>query len=839
VGRFQPAQANKRCCFGRDGLLQTAIATGALSLLTFGLPGRAMLQGYLVSVWPDSAFAGIISGLTWAALAVPHVVIILVTHGRPGRRSITAVATACLLAWGYALTYSLVSHILPTPDGQYPVTWVHVSRAVLGLLAALVYSAAGSRFAQSLTSTRTRSFVAWAGLLRPRHEVLLLAAGVGALLALPWPIVGALGDSVVSAVVALESVVWSLVQGVVFWGVIFNLLTATLTRTWVAAMTTLLLYSAAVTGSPARELLSFAVEGLWLAPLGVLFAELRARDRGVWSVVVLGAAVHGARALFVDPRDAIQLGIPEPLHIVGQVVCSASAALIGAVLWVSRRLLAEAHRQRGRGGIALVLACVFAVVCCGVWGLSYVTLGEPGFADDGFLIVFDGQVDLDSVRAKTGRLERLEAAYQGLVTAAESAQTEVRAELDRLRIPYRRYYIINMIRVDGHWWLMQRFQEWPGVSGVVWNPNVREYRWRIPFPYGGGESSGAEVQDNLDAIHADKAWRLGAHGDGIVVAGQDTGYEWNHPALLDQYRGWDGDCPEHDYNWHDAWDDTVEPFDDDGHGTHTMGIVVGDDGKGNRVGVAPAATWIGCRNMRRGIGNPGSYAECLEYFLAPYPHGGDPFTEGDVARAPHVVTNSWGCPEWEGCSQDTLEGAVQALRAAGIIMVVGAGNDGPACGTAATPPAGYDAAFSVGATDNEAVIVDYSSRGPVGDQIKPDVTAPGAYVRSSVPGGRYGFAGGTSMATPHVAGLVALVWSAQPGLVGEVEATEQLVCQTARPMPVDGLCSSAPTAESNWGVYSPGEVCACGGATGVPNNVYGCGFVDAREAVVAAIEGRW
>jgi serine protease AprX len=372
---------------------------------------------------------------------------------------------------------------------------------------------------------------------------------------------------------------------------------------------------------------------------------------------------------------------------------------------------------------------------------------------------------------------------------------------------------------------------------VLLNPNVREYPRRIPLPYGGDSTPVQGVQPNLAAVHADGAWDLGVFGQGIIVAGQDTGYDWTHPALKPHYRGWDGQRADHDTNWHDAWDDGAVAFDDDSHGTHTMGTVLGDDGAGNRTGVAPGAQWIGCRNMRRGFGNPGAYAECTEFFLAPYPHGGDPFSDGDVRLAPHVINNSWGCPDFEGCSPGTLAPAVEALRAAGIMVVVSVGNDGPACETAVAPPANYDAAFSVGAADNGRQIVGFSSRGPVGDLIKPDVVAPGDYVRSSVPNGGYGYAGGTSMAGPHVAGLVALLWSADPGLIGDIDATERLICQTAVPRSVENLCTvedDVPVGPFAALVYE--STCACGGVTGVPNNVYGCGFIDAVAAVRAALE---
>jgi len=169
-------------------------------------------------------------------------------------------------------------------------------------------------------------------------------------------------------------------------------------------------------------------------------------------------------------------------------------------------------------------------------------------------------------------------------------------------------------------------------------------------------------------------------------------------------------------------------------------------------------------------------------------------------------------------------------------MVVSAGNDGPACSTATAPPANYDAVFSVGATNNAGQIVGFSSRGPVDGLVKPDVSAPGELVRSSVPGGGYGYAGGTSMAGPHVAGVVALVWSANPALAGDVEGTEQLICRTAAPRPVDAACTLQDQVPAGaFAALLSNPICACGGVAGVPNNVYGCGFVDAEAAVRAAL----
>jgi Subtilisin-like serine proteases len=166
---------------------------------------------------------------------------------------------------------------------------------------------------------------------------------------------------------------------------------------------------------------------------------------------------------------------------------------------------------------------------------------------------------------------------------------------------------------------------------------------------------------------------------------------WTHNALKPHYRGWDGSVADHDYNWHDSihnsvsnpcGNDSTFPCDDFFHGSHTTGTAIGDDGMGNQIGMAPGAKWIGCRNMDVGNGTPARYIECMQWFLAPTRiGGGDP----DPTKAPDITINSWGCPASEGCSFDTLQAAVEAQRAAGIQMVVAAGNSGSACSTVTDP----------------------------------------------------------------------------------------------------------------------------------------------------------
>ena len=244
-----------------------------------------------------------------------------------------------------------------------------------------------------------------------------------------------------------------------------------------------------------------------------------------------------------------------------------------------------------------------------------------------------------------------------------------------------------------------------------------------------------------------------------------------------------------------------------------MGTMVGDDGGSNQIGVAPGAKWIGCRNMDQGNGTPITYSECYQWFVAPTDLAGN---NPDPSKAPDVINNSWGCPVSEGCvDPNVLLTVVDNLRAAGIVTVHSAGNSGPGCNSVTDPAAIYASSFSVGATDNNDNIASFSSRGPVtvdgSNRLKPNVSAPGVNVRSSFPGTGYGSLSGTSMAGPHVVGVVALVMSSDPALIGDPAAVESLLEISAVPRTTTQTCGGVP-------------------GSSIPNNTFGFGRVDALNA---------
>jgi serine protease AprX len=446
------------------------------------------------------------------------------------------------------------------------------------------------------------------------------------------------------------------------------------------------------------------------------------------------------------------------------------------------------------------------------------------------LVVLRGGADLPALPEGMDRVARGERVYDALRQAAGQAQAALRAELDASGIAYRPFYIVNAIQVRADEALLRTLAARPDVERIVANAPVPGIpQGEVPVP--AMEPLG--IEPNLTRIHADDVWALGYTGEGVVVAGQDTGYDWDHPALIGQYRGWDGATATHDYSWHDAIHgnnehtapgnpcgfDSPVPCDDYGHGTHTMGTIVGDDGGTNRIGVAPGARWIACRNMEEGWGTPATYLECFDFFLAPYPVGGTP-DDGVPALAPHVVNNSWGCPPAEGCDQevmDLIDEAVSGLRQAGIVVVASAGNSGSACETVVNPPAISRDAVSVAAFDHSSgAIASFSSRGPVTDALgthrKPDLAAPGVAVRSSMPDGMYGSMSGTSMAAPHVVGAVALLLSAAPSYAGNVSLIETALTSAAVPR-------------------TTSQTCGGDGPTSVPNNVWGWGELDVLAAV--------
>ncbi len=455
------------------------------------------------------------------------------------------------------------------------------------------------------------------------------------------------------------------------------------------------------------------------------------------------------------------------------------------------------------------------------WVQSEIVQGETEF-----LVLLTAQADLSGASLISGKQAKGAFVYQQLSKTAARTQKPLLVYLESIGVAHRPFWIANMIWVRAGQDVVQQLARRQDVSRITANPAVRQGFFPTnPAPAPLLQQTAA-VEWNLSKVRAPEVWNAGFSGQNVVIAGQDTGYQWDHPALKNNYRGWDGASADHNYNWHDAihppsgggicGTDSPFPCDDQEHGTHTMGTMIGDDGSGNQVGMAPGARWIGCRNMDRGFGTPATYAECYQWFVAPTDlSGNNPRPD----LAPDVINNSWSCLVSEGCTDpNILLTVVENVRMAGILTVQAASNVGPSCSTVNSPAAIYDASFTVGATDSTDNIASFSSRGPVvvdgSYRLKPDVSAPGVFIRSSIPtsSGTYGYSSGTSMASPHVAGLAALMISADPGLSAQVDQIERLISHNTLPQTTSQNCGGIPGSQ-------------------IPNNTYGWGRIDSWLAV--------
>ncbi len=446
------------------------------------------------------------------------------------------------------------------------------------------------------------------------------------------------------------------------------------------------------------------------------------------------------------------------------------------------------------------------------------------------IVQMPAQADLSRAVEFIDKTERGRFVYETLRQHADTSQSGLLRWLDERGVAHRSFWVANMILVQADAATAEALSQRVDVKRLSANPTVRfnapvdETSPTLQRKSTDTPIAIAAIQPGITKIRANELWSLGFTGQNIVIAGQDTGYQWNHPALKDKYRGWNGSSANHNFNWHDAIHsgggicgaNSTVPCDDESHGTHTMGTMVGDNGTGTQIGVAPGAKWIGCRNMDQGNGTPATYAECFQWFIAPTDLTGN---NADPSKAPHVINNSWGCPPSEGCTDaNVLNTVVENVQAAGILVVVSAGNAGAGCSSINTPAAIYEASFTVGATDGASstdALAGFSSRGPVtvdgSGRMKPDLAAPGVSVVSSVPTNTYSVKSGTSMAGPHVAGAAALLMSAYPSLmIGSPDAIKRVLKRTA---------------------VRRADAANCGDlVTTVPNNAYGWGRIDVKAA---------
>ncbi|TMW69678.1 hypothetical protein Poli38472_001834 [Pythium oligandrum] len=373
----------------------------------------------------------------------------------------------------------------------------------------------------------------------------------------------------------------------------------------------------------------------------------------------------------------------------------------------------------------------------------------------------------------------------GALMAKESSGEYTKAES---------YWISNQVYIQGATaGFLDRLAALPSVGEIR-----EEEIYRIPEVISApANASNATNEWGIEMIQAPAVWATGNTGRGVIVGAIDTGVRGTHEAVKANFRG--------AYGWFDPESKKAEPYDNNGHGSHVMGTIAGAKG----VGVAPGATWMACKGCRD-TGCPQSdLLACFQFMTCPTDTDGK---NADCSKAPHLVSNSWG----GGQGAPTYFAAVAAWQAAGIIPIFANGNSGRSGCSTVNSPGDYPDVISVGATDSSDALADFSGKGPtMGGFMKPDISAPGVDVRSAWFNGddAYNTISGTSMATPHVSGAVALLLAAKPGI-----KYDQVLEALTKNVDTESLKPSGYSCDNTKdGVF--------------PNNMYGHGRLNALKLV--------
>ncbi|GAB9476306.1 hypothetical protein Gpo141_00013374 [Globisporangium polare] len=417
----------------------------------------------------------------------------------------------------------------------------------------------------------------------------------------------------------------------------------------------------------------------------------------------------------------------------------------------------------------------------------------------------------DAYASRTAKIEALKNRLQALSKAASGEVVKVLSkEATGLHEGFRNFWITNQITVDSA--SFEMVEKLAALDSVA---NIREQEYITIEKLSSSTSSSKEAVRQawgVAKIGAPGVWTDGNNtGQGVIVGGIDTGVLGTHEALIGNFLGAKG--------WYDPETEGTDPYDIDGHGSHTMGTVAGSHG----IGVAPGVQWIACKACRyypiaEGEGQEVKCAEadllsCAQFMVCPTdPDGKNP----DCSKAPRVINNSWG----GAGGRPYFKPAVDAWIKAGIVPVFSQGNTGGnGCATAGSP-GDYPNVIGVGATDSTDALSYFSSKGPTIDTqaLKPDISAPGDSIRSAdfLAEDGYWTTSGTSTAAPHVTGAIALLLSAQPELsFDEVKMALYTTSVQA------GLGASSYT---------------CGNTSDLvwPNNQYGYGRLNALSATKAS-----
>ncbi|MFB7994514.1 S8 family serine peptidase [Streptomyces sp. NPDC056002] len=431
--------------------------------------------------------------------------------------------------------------------------------------------------------------------------------------------------------------------------------------------------------------------------------------------------------------------------------------------------------------------------------------------DATFFITLKDEADLSGAKKQKTHAKKAAAAYKELRAHADDSQASLRSFLDKKKVGHTDYWIANTIQVTGDKALVDELAERSDVKSIVKRRSFklddmetsdkkvtksRTTSAKTDAKTDASADSDATPEWGISDVKADQVWdQYQDRGEGIVVASVDSGVQYNHPDLVANYRGNNGDGTfTNDYNFYDPTGTCATsstPCDNAGHGTHTMGTMVGKNG----IGVAPNAKWIAAKGCASDTCYNDDLLAAGQWILAPTDHNGQ---NPRPDLAPNIVNNSWGDKYGtEPFYQDILA----AWNAAGIFEAFAAGNEGNGSTCSTTHPPGSQAdAYGVGAYDSTGKIANFSSFGPspIDGSMKPQITAPGVAIKSAWPGSSYNTIQGTSMATPHVAGAVALLWSAAPSLIGNIAETQKLLDEGARDVD-DTHCGGTADANNVWG----------------------------------------
>ena len=366
------------------------------------------------------------------------------------------------------------------------------------------------------------------------------------------------------------------------------------------------------------------------------------------------------------------------------------------------------------------------------------------------IITLIEEADIQSFKDKPKSLRRA-----GIITALKNKtnlmQGPLKAHLEgRGAKKIKSLWLINGMAVTARVDVIEGLANFPEIESIRLDGVIRPPEVTLDVA--------ATPEWNIEAIRAPDLWTLGFTGTGVVVANMDTGVDLDHPDLGSKWRGGMN-------SWYDPNGEHDTPYDADGHGTGTMGVMVGGDAGGTAIGVAPDAKWIAVKIFNdAGVAPLSVVHEGFQWLLDP---DGDP----DTDDAPDVVNNSWGLDESLNKCVTEFETDIQVLRASDIVVVFSAGNSGPSSSSSLSP-ANYPQGFAAGAVDVTLSIASFSSRGPSAcdSTIFPEVVAPGVNIRTpnltfgGVFPNSYATVSGTSFTAPHVTGAMALLLSAFPNL---------------------------------------------------------------------------